>query len=99
MVRILQEGKKPYTVVSLFAGIGGICLGFKQAGFDIIWANERDAAACKTYRCNFGDSYLKEDDIRNISVESIPDFDVLTAGFPSSPVRRMSLFKRDIRPN
>lgn len=82
MVRILQEGKKPYTVVSLFAGIGGICLGFKQAGFDIIWANERDVAACKTYRYNFGDSYLKEDDIRNISVESIPDFDVLTAGFP-----------------
>ena len=67
---------------SLFAGIGGICLGFKQAGFDIVWANERDAAACKTYRHNFGGSYLVEGDIREISAESIPDFDVLTAGFP-----------------
>lgn len=69
-------------VASLFAGIGGICLGFKQAGFDIVWANERDAAACKTYRFNFGDSYLQEGDIRNIQAKNIPDFDVLTAGFP-----------------
>ena len=38
---------------SLFAGIGGIELGFEQAGFNTIWANEIDAYACKTYRCNF----------------------------------------------
>lgn len=69
-------------VASLFAGIGGICLGFKQAGFYIVWANERDAAACKTYRFNFGNSYLQEGDIRNIQAKNIPDFDVLTAGFP-----------------
>lgn len=78
----MVEKRKNFTVVDLFAGIGGICLGFKQAGFDIVWANERDAAACKTYRYNFGGTYLVEGDIRNISVESIPDFDVLTAGFP-----------------
>ena len=71
--------------ISLFAGIGGICLGFKQAGYDIVWANEYDAAACKTYRHNFGDSYLVEADIRKVSVEDIPDFDVLTAGFPCQP--------------
>lgn len=40
-------------VASMFAGIGGICLGFKQAGFDIVWANEVDSDACKTYRKNF----------------------------------------------
>lgn len=72
-------------VISLFAGIGGICLGFKQAGYDIVWANEYDAAACKTYRHNFGDSYLLEADIRKVSVADIPDFDVLTAGFPCQP--------------
>lgn len=71
--------------ISLFAGIGGICLGFKQAGYDIVWANEYDAAACKTYRYNFGDSYLVEADIRKVSVADIPDFDVLTAGFPCQP--------------
>ena len=37
-------------VGSLFAGIGGIDLGFKQAGFDILWANEIDRDACKTYK-------------------------------------------------
>lgn len=71
--------------ISLFAGIGGICLGFKQAGFDIVWANEYDVAACKTYRHNFGNSYLVENDIRNVKTDDIPDFDVLTAGFPCQP--------------
>jgi DNA (cytosine-5)-methyltransferase 1 len=72
-------------VCSLFAGIGGICLGFKQAGFEIVWANEYDSAACKTYRHNFGNSYLVEADIRDIKASNIPDFDVLVAGFPCQP--------------
>ena len=72
-------------VCSLFSGIGGIDLGFKQGGFDIVWANEFDAAACKTYRHNFGDVYLVEADIRNVCATDIPDFDVLTAGFPCQP--------------
>ncbi len=72
-------------VASMFAGIGGICLGFKQAGFEIVWANEKDADACKTYRENFGNEYLVEDDIRNIDPHSLPDFDILTAGFPCQP--------------
>ena len=72
-------------VCSLFCGIGGIDIAFKQAGYDIVWANEYDAAACKTYRHNFGDSYLVEADIRKVSVADIPDFDVLTAGFPCQP--------------
>lgn len=69
-------------VVSLFAGIGGICLGFKQAGFNIVWANEKDKAACETYRHNFGSDYLIEGDIKRIDANSIPDADVLVAGFP-----------------
>ena len=72
-------------VCSLFAGIGGIDLAFSQAGFDIIWANEYDAAACETYRRNFGKTDLVESDIRKVTVDSIPDFDVLTAGFPCQP--------------
>ena len=72
----------PPSVVSLFAGIGGICLGFKQAGFNIVWANEKDAAACRTYRYNFGSDYLVEGDIRKIDMSTIPHADVLAAGFP-----------------
>ncbi|MCL2842904.1 MAG: DNA (cytosine-5-)-methyltransferase [Oscillospiraceae bacterium] len=66
----------------MFAGIGGICSGFLQAGFEIVWANELDKAACRTYRHNFGDGYLVEGDIETIDAKSIPNFDVLTAGFP-----------------
>jgi len=72
-------------VASMFAGIGGICLGFKQAGFDIVWANERDRAACNTYRHNFGEKWLYEADICKINECDVPDFDVLTAGFPCQP--------------
>ncbi|MBQ6171438.1 MAG: DNA cytosine methyltransferase [Clostridia bacterium] len=43
-------------VCSLFSGIGGIDLGFIQAGFEVVWANEKDPAACRTYRHNFGNA-------------------------------------------
>ncbi len=76
---------KNYKVGSMFAGIGGICLGFKQAGADIIWANEIDKNACITYRTNFGNNYLVEDDIKNIDTRDIPEIDILTAGFPCQP--------------
>ena len=76
------EMDKNPTAVSLFAGIGGICLGFKQAGFQIIWANERDHLACDTYRHNFGSEYLIEGDVRRINAHNVPCADVLLAGFP-----------------
>lgn len=72
-------------VGSMFAGIGGICLAFKNSGCEIVWANEIDSSACKTYRENFGNDYLVEDDIKNIDACSIPDIDILTAGFPCQP--------------
>lgn len=73
------------SICSLFSGIGGIDLGFLQAGFDVAWANEMDAAACKTYRHNFKHLNLVEGDIKKIPANEIPDFDVLTAGFPCQP--------------
>lgn len=72
-------------VASMFAGIGGICLGFKQAGCKIVWANEKDKAACDTYRYNFGSGWMNESDIRGVDTQIIPDFDILTAGFPCQP--------------
>lgn len=74
-----------YKVCSLFSGIGGIDLGFQQAGFDIVWANEIDKDAARTYRKNLGGEYLVETDIRKVDAKCIPDFDVLVAGFPCQP--------------
>ena len=69
-------------VGSLFSGIGGIDLGFEQAGFEIAWANDIDAEACKTYRHNFPNKQLIEGDVRYINPRTLPDIDVLVAGFP-----------------
>ena len=80
-------------VCSLFSGIGGIDLGFQQAGFDIVWANEFDKDAATTYRNNFGAVYLVEKDIRKVNISEIPDFDILVAGFPCQPFSIMGFRK------
>ena len=67
---------------SLFAGIGGIDIGFQQAGFEVLWANEIDRDACKTYRQNFPETALFEGDVRNLDASRLPKVDVITAGFP-----------------
>lgn len=72
-------------VCSLFSGIGGIDLGFIQAGFEIVWANEFDEDAARTYRYNFKDCNLVVKNIKKVNIDTIPDFDVLTAGFPCQP--------------
>ncbi|MCL1878784.1 MAG: DNA (cytosine-5-)-methyltransferase [Defluviitaleaceae bacterium] len=69
-------------VGSMFAGIGGICIGFKQASAELVWANELDRYACATYRHNLGSDFLIEGDIRQVHLDAIPTFDILTAGFP-----------------
>ena len=82
-----------YTVGSMFAGIGGICLAFKNQGCRIVWANEIDKYACITYRLNFGDDYLVENDIQNIRTNDIPKFDILTAGFPCQTFSSVGLLQ------
>ena len=69
-------------VGSLFSGIGGIDLGFLQAGFSVSWAVECDHGCCETYRRNFKDVHLIENDIRRVDPTALPRIDVLSAGFP-----------------
>lgn len=68
-------------VASFFAGVGGIDKGFEKAGFDVIWANEFDKYAATTYQMNFGNKLVVED-IKNVSENDIPDFDIMIGGFP-----------------
>lgn len=72
------------TVGSLYAGIGGICQGFKNAGMQIAWANEIDKWACSTYRQNF-DHPLIEKDIFALNIEELEKVDIIAGGFPCQP--------------
>lgn len=68
-------------IVSLFSGAGGLDLGFKQAGHEIIWANDIDKDACATYTKNIGDHIICAD-IKEVEIEKIPVADIVIGGFP-----------------
>lgn len=67
--------------VSFFAGVGGIDLGFKLAGFKTIFANEFDKNAVITLKNNF-DFEINSSDINELSINTIPNFNIMLAGFP-----------------
>jgi len=73
--------KKKYKIGELFAGIGGIGLGFKEAGFDLVWANEIDEKACITYSNNFKHLLINKD-MKEINPHDLQSIDILTGGFP-----------------
>ena len=78
---IYGEWKMSLKVGDLFAGIGGIALGLKNAGFEIAWANEIDNKAAITYRMNFKHT-LYECPIQDLNPEKLPKVDMLAGGFP-----------------
>lgn len=87
---IRKSGKKSSANVSadnlrtidLFAGIGGIRLGFEQAGFRTVFANDFEKACKATYDLNFPEKRLVVEDITKIKADELPEFDFLVGGFP-----------------
>ena len=69
-----------FRFIDLFAGIGGIRLGFEAVGGHCVFSSEFDEDACKTYEANFGEK--PSGDITKIDAKDIPDFDILLGGFP-----------------
>lgn len=76
--------------IDLFAGIGGIKLGFEKSGFTSVFSNDFDTYCKTTFDCNFSEIsqpktglYLK--DITKISSNIFPKFELLTGGFPCQP--------------
>jgi DNA (cytosine-5)-methyltransferase 1 len=68
--------------IDLFAGIGGIRLGFESAGFESVFSNDFEPQCKITYDLNFKTSKLHIQDLREIDPNSLPDFDFLLGGFP-----------------
>ena len=71
------------TIASLFAGVGGIDLGFEKTGrFKTVYANEFDRYALETYSINFPNVTTDNRDIHEVPVNEIPTVDVIVGGFP-----------------
>lgn len=68
-------------IISLFAGAGGMDLGFLKAGHKIIWVNDNDPDSCLTYENNFQHKPICKD-IEKVSSSDIPDGDIVIGGFP-----------------
>ena len=82
-------GDRPLTAGALFSGIGGFCLGFKQAGINTVWAIENSPTAALTYEHNIRDVRIVKHDgepasVNDVSVEKdgLEPVDILHAGFP-----------------
>jgi len=69
-------------VASFFAGAGGLDLGFEQAGFNIIWANEYDKDIWATYQKNHKNTVLDRRSLINIKADEVPDCDGIIGGPP-----------------
>jgi DNA (cytosine-5)-methyltransferase 1 len=74
--------KKRLRTVDLFAGVGGIRLGFEKAGFQTVFANDFDKTCKDTYDLNFSKPKLTIKDIWKVNIKDIPKFDILLGGFP-----------------
>lgn len=84
--------------VDLFAGIGGIRLGFEQAfgdGIETVFVSEWNKFSNETYRANFGDEPEIVGDITKVSVDDIPNHDILLAGFPCQPFSIAGVSKKN----
>ncbi len=81
MTKLKRAREKNPTVVSLFSGAGGLDLGFIQAGFEVVWANDIDGDAVQTYSKNIGE-HCTAGDVSKVDFNSLPESDGIIGGFP-----------------
>jgi len=88
----MNTRRPKFTFIDLFAGIGGMRLAFEKAGGTCVFSSEINEYSRKTYEANFND--IPSGDIRDIRTSSIPDHDILVAGFPCQPFSLAGVSKK-----
>lgn len=78
-----DQSNEGYKFIDLFAGIGGMRLAYESAGAHCVYSNEWNKYSQQTYYANFG--VQPDGDITKVAAESVPDHDILVAGFPCQP--------------
>lgn len=99
-LKLVRGGKDQppadFTFIDLFAGIGGLRLGFESIGGRCVFTSEWDKYSQKTYRANFpDDDHEINGDIRQVDAADIPAHDVLLAGFPCQPFSIAGVSKKN----
>jgi DNA (cytosine-5)-methyltransferase 1 len=92
-----NESKLGFRFIDLFAGIGGLRIGFQGIGGHCVFTSEWDKHSQETYRRNFRDNHPVHGDIREFSEcpSLIPEHDVLLAGFPCQPFSIAGVSKKN----
>jgi len=81
-----------FTFIDLFAGIGGMRLAFENAGGHCVYSNEWDKYSQQTYFANFGEQ--PDGDITKVDADTIPNHDIMVAGFPCQPFSIAGISKK-----
>ncbi len=89
------QKQSQFRFIDLFAGIGGIRIAFEGIGGQCVFTSEWDAYAQRTYLANFQDNHPIHGDITKIDASSVPDHDVLLAGFPCQPFSIAGVSKKN----
>jgi DNA (cytosine-5)-methyltransferase 1 len=92
MTKLVSHG---FKFIDLFAGIGGIRQAFEQTGGKCIFTSEWDSYSQKTYLENYGAEHELNGDITQIDAITVPDHDVLLAGFPCQPFSLAGVSKKN----
>lgn len=90
-----QPGRSTFTIIDLFAGIGGIRTGFEAHGGQCVFTSEWNTFSEITYKKNFPDTHQFIGDITQHPAEEVPDHDVLLGGFPCQPFSIAGVSKKN----
>jgi len=90
-----EKSQGSFKFIDLFAGIGGLRMGFEKIGGECVFTSEWNKFSRQTYVANFGTDHPIEGDITLVEEEDIPEFDLLLAGFPCQPFSIAGVSKKN----